>query len=105
MILQTDKSDYFLVRQAKLLDFERSKDSPNLGVFDLSLGSVLFLDPDRYREIVSKMRFSWFGRGIGRQLIHAAGKQYQKELTYMPIARGNMARFLFYNDIERRIRL
>lgn len=101
MILKTRTDEYFLIRRAQLL---KSWKRGGRAKFRLKFGQLLFVDPDRYREIVKVTTFSWFGRGTGRQLIHLADKKYEHELNYAPVAEGKVARFLFYNEIEQRLR-
>ncbi len=72
--------------------------------FTLRFGKNLFVDPERYKRIVQRTRFSWFRRGKGRQLIHLADREYEKDLEDMPKAEGKVAKFLFYNEIEKRLR-
>lgn len=104
MVLRTDTKEYFLVREGELLGYEKRRGRRHLICFTLRFGKNLFVDPERYKRIVQRTRFSWFRRGKGRQLIHLADREYEKDLEDMPKAEGKVAKFLFYNEIEKRLR-
>jgi len=103
IVLQTGKNQYFLMREAELIALRRkSGRRPSLEL-KLKLGSLVFVDPNKYKTIVRRTRFSWFGQGRGHQMVHLTDRDYEKDVKRAPIAEGKIARFLFYNNIERRL--
>ena len=101
MVLKTRQNDYFLIREARILTAWKEEGA---AYFKIRYRGLLYVDPGRYKDIIARSSFSWLGRHARRQLVYSADSNYENELRYVPRATGRVARFLFYNQIEQRVR-